>query len=91
MSSTTCTRSILGFTWQQHTWDRQVTSSELLEVPVTDQWGRRIAHDHVLCQTQYVCRNCGEVRDSGECGCDRERGDKCPARLASLAERRPGL
>jgi|SwirhirootsSR3_FD_contig_31_27591316_length_504_multi_3_in_0_out_0_1 hypothetical protein len=86
MSTTNCTRNILGLTWKQHAWERQVTNSELLEVGTTDQWGRRIAQDYVLCHTQYVCRNCGEVRDDGECGCNRERADKCPVRLASLAD-----
>ncbi len=89
MSSTSCTRNILGFTWQRHAWDRRVATSEILEVPATDQWGRRIELGNVLCRVQFVCRNCGEVRDGGECGCDRARGDKCPARLASLADTRP--
>jgi len=89
MSTTSCTRNILGLTWKQHAWERQVTNSELLDSPATDQWGRRIELSNVLCHVQYVCRNCGEVRDGGECGCNRERGDKCPVRLASLADSRP--
>ena len=84
----TCTKHLLGFTWQRHAWDRRVTNSELLDEPGTDQWGRCIELSNVLCHVQYVCRNCGEVRDGGECGCDRTRGEKCPARLASLAASR---
>ena len=82
---TNCTRNVLGFTVHQHAWSRQVTTSELLEVPGTDQWGRRVAGSYVLCHLQYVCRNCGEAREGSECSCDRDRGDKCSARLASLA------
>ena len=85
----TCTKHILGFTWQRHAWDRKVTNSELLAAGSTDQWGRRIELANVLCHIQYVCRNCGEVRDGGDCGCNRDRGDKCPARLELLADTRP--
>jgi hypothetical protein len=85
---TSCTRNVLGFALQQHAWNRQVTNSELLEVPATDQWGRRFDESHVMCHIQYVCRNCGEIREGSECSCDRDRGDKCPARVASLADPR---
>ena len=83
-----CTKHFLGFRWQRHDWERQVASTSHLTVPLTDQWGRAINHDYVLCHARYVCRDCGAVRDGEECGCDQEHADHCAVRLTYLAEQR---
>jgi len=49
-------------------------------------WGRVVRVDHVLCHTEYVCLDCGAVRDVSSCGCEPERAEQCAVRLAWLAQ-----
>jgi len=68
----------------RHHWKRRVTHTETGQFRETDQWGRATFNDHVVCHAEYVCQSCGAVRDEGECGCDRTRGNECPVRLEHL-------
>jgi hypothetical protein len=80
-----CSKHLLGLNWKQHTWERRVTHSESFYEPLTDMWGRRIATGHVTCHAEFVCRDCGAVRDDGECTCDEAKGELCPVRVQWLA------
>jgi hypothetical protein len=82
-----CTKRLLMFTWERHDWQRRVTATERATYADTNMWGRPTDAPHVICHAEYVCRACGAVKDDGDCGCDAERGDQCPARLALLEER----
>ena len=83
-----CIKHFLGFRWERHTWDREVTHTEDWSARATDMWSRAVPVDEVICHIKYVCRACGAVRDGGECVCEEARGAVCPARLAYLAELR---
>ena len=79
-----CSRRFLTFRWQHHAWRRRVTATSRASVPVTDMWGRRVDQSNVRCHTEYVCDDCGQIRDAGDCLCDAEKGDRCAVRLAFL-------
>lgn len=81
-----CTKHFLTFQWTRHNWRRHVTQTESMTFRETDQWGRRFPSDYVLCHAQYVCEDCGAVREEGECGCDPERAVNCKVRLDLLAK-----
>jgi hypothetical protein len=81
-----CIKHFLAFRWERHAWDRRVTHTENLVFNGTDQWGRAIPVDQVMCHTEYVCRACGAVRDGGDCGCEPARATACDVRLAWLAK-----
>jgi hypothetical protein len=81
-----CTRHFMAFQWERHAWERRITHTECRTFRDTDKWGRRVPADYVTCHAQYVCRDCGAVREGEECGCDRARADACAVRLACLAE-----
>ena len=80
-----CSKHFLGLNWNHHNWERQVTRTGWLEGRVTDMWGRACDVRNVHCHTQYVCSDCGDVVDGGECTCEAQRGERCPARLEFLA------
>lgn len=79
-----CTKHFLSFEWTRHQWERQVTGTSRLSFQETDQWGRRFPSDYVMCQAQYVCRDCGAIREEGDCGCDPARAEHCKVRLDLL-------
>ncbi len=81
-----CSKHFLGIKWERHNWIRQVNHTASRSFRESDQWGRAILEDHVVCHAQYVCVDCGAVRDGEECGCDQARADQCPVRLAWLAK-----
>ena len=81
-----CTKRFLMFKWERHDWHRRVTATERATYADTSMWGRPTSTPHVMCHAEYVCRNCGAVKDDGDCGCDAERGDRCPARVSLLEE-----
>lgn len=81
-----CTKHFMAFHWERHAWDRRVTHTECQTFHERDQWGRVVLEDAVTCHAQYVCRDCGAVRDGEECGCDRVRAETCAVRLAWLAK-----
>jgi hypothetical protein len=81
-----CMKNFLGLRWERHAWERRVTLTECQTFRETDQWGRVNPAEHVTCHAQYVCRDCGAVRDGEECGCDKNRADACAVRLAHLAK-----
>jgi hypothetical protein len=81
-----CKKRFLMFSWERHRWQRRVTATERGTHADTNMWGRPTDAPYVVCHAQYVCEDCGAVKDDGECGCDAERGDRCPARVALLAE-----
>jgi hypothetical protein len=83
-----CSKHFLGFQWTRHAWQRRVTLSEPRMSRTTDQWGRVVPVEHVVCHAQYVCRTCGAVRDDGICGCDPAHAEHCAVRVAWLAEAR---
>lgn len=88
-----CTKRFLMFKWERHHWVRRVSGTFTETETQPDMWGRQVDTDYVLCHAQYVCTECGAVRDGEECGCDPERADQCPARLAHLnkvADAQPG-
>lgn len=81
-----CVSHVLGIRMEHHAWHRRVTATESRAFPETSIWGRPITNDHVFCHAEFVCERCGAVRDDGDCGCDEERGSKCPIRLEYLAK-----
>jgi len=83
-----CTKHVLGIEFERHAWERRVTHAENWSARGTDMWSRAVPVEQTLCQIQFVCRDCGAVREGGDCTCDRERADACPPRLAWLAEAR---
>ena len=83
-----CTKQFLGFRWERHAWTRRVTLAEDRTDRTTDMWSRAVPAEHVICHIQHVCSACGAVRDAGECSCDLARAERCPPRLAFLAEQR---
>ena len=80
-----CSKQFLGVNWEHHKWERHVTRAASFEEQVSDMWGRSFEVGHVICHTQYVCSDCGEVIDGCECTCEIERGERCPIRLEFLA------
>jgi hypothetical protein len=82
-----CSKHFMSFQWERHAWERRVAHTERQTGHTTDMWGCRVVPvEYVSCHAQYVCRDCGAVRDGEECGCDKARGDACAVRLACLAE-----
>jgi hypothetical protein len=83
-----CTGHLLNFTWEHHSWQRRVTSTDDVPSRQTDMWGRVWSDPYVRCHAEYVCTECGATRDDGDCLCDAERGAHCPPRLAYLERMR---
>ena len=83
-----CSKHFAMFTWEQHKWQRRVVATEREWCRDTNMWGRPIVNPHVVCHAEYVCEECGAVRDDGDCICDAEKGDRCPVRVARLEELR---
>jgi hypothetical protein len=81
-----CKKHFLTFQWERHDWRREVTHTAKRSFRENDQWGRKIAAGHVTCHAQYVCRDCGAVRDGEECSCEPARAETCPVRVALLAQ-----
>ena len=81
-----CTRRIGPFTFGRHKWQRRVTATMREFHGDTSMWGRPVSNPHVICHAEYVCEDCGAVKDEGDCICDAQRGDQCPARVALLDE-----
>ena len=81
-----CTKHFLTFQWERHNWERSVNHTARRSFREVDQWGRKVQANDVTCHAQYVCRDCGAVRDGEECSCDPERADTCAVRVALLAE-----
>lgn len=81
-----CSRHLAMVDWEQHQWQRRVTATEHRWQSDTNMWGQPIFNTHVACHTEYVCQQCGAVRDEGTCICDEEEGARCPARVALLNE-----
>ncbi|MEW6320256.1 MAG: hypothetical protein AB1635_04110 [Acidobacteriota bacterium] len=81
-----CTSRFLRFQWEHHPWRRRVTNSEILTSQETNMWARVVYRDYVRCDTQQICEACGQARPVVSCMCDMERGERCPPRLAWLAE-----
>ena len=83
-----CDKHVLNVHWDQHHWVRHVSATESHVNREVDMWGRPVASEQVTCHITYVCRECGATRDGAECGCDKNRGDVCPPRVAYLDARR---
>jgi hypothetical protein len=49
-------------------------------------WARGVTEENVSCHAEYVCRQCGTVRDGEDCLCDKKRGASCVVRLEHLAK-----
>jgi hypothetical protein len=81
-----CTKSFMGLEFGRHDWHRRVSHADERILREYDQWGRPYFDRHVICHTEYVCHECGAVRDDGECTCEHARGDRCPIRLAWLGQ-----
>lgn len=81
-----CAKHFMGIRWERHAWDRRVTLAEDRTSTKSDMWGRSIPVPQVLCHTQHVCRDCGAVRDGGDCFCEQAEADICAIRLAWLAK-----
>jgi hypothetical protein len=79
-----CKKHFLTFQWERHGWTRRVTHTDDRTGGGTDMWSRTIPVEYVTCHVEYVCRNCGAVRDGGECRCDRAKAEACAVRLACL-------
>ena len=87
-----CTKHFAGFEWKHHDWSRRVTLSKSRTTPATNMWGRPAPIPDVICHAEYVCKNCGVVRDGEDCLCDQDRGDRCAVRLEWIAAgRKPEL
>ena len=76
-----CVKQFLGVQWDGHAWKRQVVHTEGRSFHQTDMWSRVVPFEGITCHAQYVCGTCGEVRDEGDCNCDRADGEKCAVRL----------
>ena len=79
-----CVHHVLGVRVERHAWVRQVTLTDYRISTGTDMWSRRVPVEEVVCHAQYVCRDCGAVRDEGACLCDVAQGETCAVRLAFL-------
>lgn len=77
-----CAKRFLFIRWEHHDWERRVSATEQHSSHHSDIWGGTVTSQHVTCHVEHVCRTCGKTRDGGECICDRDRADRCPARLA---------
>jgi hypothetical protein len=80
-----CSKHFMGLRWERHAWERQVAHTASRTFREADIWGRVNPADHVTCHAQYVCRDCGAIRDGEECGCDSERAETCAVRMACLS------
>jgi hypothetical protein len=81
-----CTKHFLNLKWEHHHWRPRVTFTETLTHLETDMWARDVYRDHVRCHKQYVCEDCGAIREEASCLCDMKRADQCPPRLDWLEE-----
>ena len=79
-----CTKHFLKFTWERHHWQPRVTFTETLTHLETDRWARDVYREHVRCQKEFICKDCGKVREEASCLCDMHRASTCPARLEWL-------
>lgn len=70
----------------RHNWSRRVTHTASRPFRETDQWGRAILEDHVVCHAEFVCLACGAVREEGDCVCEGARGNQCAVRLDFIAK-----
>ena len=83
-----CTKHFLGFHWEHHNWRPHVTFAEYAPTRDTNMWGRPVDSEFVRCHKEFVCQECGAVRDFGNCICDKAEGEQCPPRVAWLEEQR---
>jgi len=81
-----CTKHFLTFHWERHNWQRAVNYTARRAFRETDQWGRAVEFDDVVCHAQYICSDCGAIKDGEECSCEPDRAETCPVRVALLAE-----
>lgn len=79
-----CTKHLLNFQWEDHSWRRRVASTEYVSANVTEMWGRVVQETHVRCHTQQVCTVCGQIGREADCMCDTTEGEHCAIRLARL-------
>jgi len=81
-----CTKHVLGFQWEHHSWRRRVSSFEIVTGPGSNMWARAVYQEYMRCDKEDVCEECGKIRRQVSCICDMERGERCKLRCASLAE-----
>lgn len=81
-----CVNHVLNLRFEHHSWLRRVTGTETVPARETTMWGNGTNATYVRCHAEHVCRDCGEIREEGNCLCDKEVADHCPARLAWLAQ-----
>jgi len=79
-----CTREFMGFHWDSHQWERRVVGTRCVPTQEVNMWSRPVQGTSVLCNTEYVCPDCGATKRHEGCICDAEEGEQCPARLAFL-------
>ena len=59
-----CTRHVLNFQWERHSWRQRVTASEVLTGHETDMWARGVYRNYTRCDKQDVCEVCGTNADT---------------------------
>lgn len=72
-------------TRHRHTWRRRVTAARTVPTTETGMWGNTVTSTYVRCHAEYVCDQCGAVREEGNCMCDTSRAEHCAVRLDWLA------
>ncbi len=77
-----CTKHILNFEWDHHTWRKRVSLAETVASLETSMWGQPVNRTFVRCHKHDVCEACGKIRNDEGCLCDPAQAERCAIRLA---------
>ena len=88
-SGMSCTRRVLNFEWEHHSWRQRVFFAENVPSLETSMWGRPVNREYVRCHKQQVCEACGKIRRSEDCICDTAHGERCAIRCAWIDRQTP--